>query len=65
VREDAKTQKLKQYQSCWRNIYGKGTDEVVEMILEDQIDILVELTGHTAANRLDVCTKKPAPIQIT
>ena len=62
MKEDAKTQKLKQYRSTWRPIFGKGTEEVVEMILEDKIDILVELTGHTAANRLDVCLQKPAPL---
>jgi predicted O-linked N-acetylglucosamine transferase (SPINDLY family) len=38
---------------------------VASMIREDQIDILVELTGHTAGNRLDVVAMRPAPIQIT
>ena len=35
------------------------------MIHKDKIDILIELTGHTAGNRLDVVAMKPAPIQIT
>ena len=35
------------------------------MIVDDEVDILVELAGHTAGNRLDIMAMKPAPIQIT
>ena len=35
------------------------------MIQNDRIDILIELTGHTAGNRLDVMAHRPAPIQVT
>jgi predicted O-linked N-acetylglucosamine transferase (SPINDLY family) len=38
---------------------------VARIIQEDQIDILVDLSGYTAANRLLSFTHKPAPIQIT
>jgi len=65
VKEDGKTQILKNYPNAWRNIFGKGTDEVASMIYNDKVDILVELTGHTAGNRLDIVAMKPAPIQIT
>lgn len=38
---------------------------VAQKILEDKIDILVDLSGYTAHNRLPVFCMKPAPIQIT
>jgi len=65
VKEDNVTLHLKSCVPKWRNIYGIPSSEAAKMIYDDKIDILVELTGHTAGNRLDVVAKKPAPIQIT
>jgi len=42
-----------------------GSKECAELIRRDRIDILVELTGHTAGNRLDVMAHKPSPVQAT
>jgi protein O-GlcNAc transferase len=49
----------------WRKITGQSDQQVAEKICRDQIDILVDLTGHTSQNRLFVFARKPAPIQIT
>jgi len=39
--------------------------DLAKLIREDKIDILVELTGHTANNRLGTMALQPAPIQAT
>lgn len=62
---DYKT-KLFQELSChWRNIFSKNDVDVYKLIIEDKIDILVDLSGHTAGNRLEVFRKKPAFKQIS
>ena len=49
----------------WHSIEKKKDKEVVEQILEDGIHILIEMQGHSAANRIPVFMYKPAPIQIS
>lgn len=49
----------------WRNIWGLTASAAAKLILEDRIDILVELAGHTANNRLDIMALRLAPVQVT
>jgi len=49
----------------WRTTVGRSDAQVARQIHEDAIDILVDLAGHTANNRLGIFTYKPAPIQVT
>ncbi len=48
-----------------RIILNKSAKEVAAQIIKDEIDILVELAGHSSGNRLDVMAYKPAPIQMS
>ena len=64
-KDDRFTDLFKQSVTAWRNIASLSDDTVAEMIREDGIDILVDLSGYTAGNRLLVFARKPAPIQIT
>lgn len=43
---------------------GIGAAEAARRIYEDAVDILVDLTGHTGGNRMDILALKPAPLQI-
>jgi protein O-GlcNAc transferase len=51
--------------ALWRDAYRLSDTQLAEQIRADQIDILFDLAGHTAQNRLLVFARKPAPIQIT
>ena len=49
----------------WVNLYGQNDKDCLNQILQDEIDILVDLAGHTAGNRLALFGAKAAPIQAT
>jgi predicted O-linked N-acetylglucosamine transferase (SPINDLY family) len=51
--------------TVWRDVVGLSDEGLTEKILSDRIDILFDLAGHTAHNRLLVFARKPAPVQIT
>lgn len=62
---DALTGQLQSMADHWRDIVGLSDEAVAEMIRGDAIDILVDLSLHTAHNRLPVFARKPAPVQVT
>lgn len=65
ARPDAITSEFRQHADRWRDIVGRTDDQVASQVREDGIDILVDLTLHTANNRLLVFARKPAPVQVT
>ncbi|MFC1772587.1 tetratricopeptide repeat protein [Pseudomonadota bacterium] len=62
---DLVTERLESSVDHWVNISKMSPDQVADKVQHDQIDILVDLAGHTAHNSLDVFSLQPAPIQIT
>lgn len=62
---DQVTLRLKSLVERWRDISAIDDDEAVKQIRQDGIDILVDLAGHTAGNRLQIFARKPAPVQVT
>lgn len=65
ARTDPVTERLKSLVSAWRNIAMLSDDVLAQVVRDDSIDILVDLSGHTAYNRLLAFARKPAPVQAT
>ncbi len=62
---DATSERLRRLASVWRQ-FASQTDATVEATIRaDAPDILVELGGHTAPNRLPLLARRVAPVQIT
>jgi dTDP-4-amino-4,6-dideoxygalactose transaminase/predicted O-linked N-acetylglucosamine transferase (SPINDLY family) len=62
---DAVSERFKSYMAQWLDVVGLDDDALAQRIRDDGIDILVDLSGHTAHNRLSVFARKPAPLQAT
>jgi len=64
-RPDAMTQYYQRSFQHWVNTVGHSAEAIADQIRRDGIDVLIDLAGHTANNRLDIFALKPAPLQIT
>jgi predicted O-linked N-acetylglucosamine transferase (SPINDLY family) len=62
---DHVTEECKSLVDGWVDAAQLSDDELADRIRSDGVDILVDLSGHTAGNRLTVFARKPAPIQVT
>jgi len=65
AKPDEVTRRLRGLCERWRDIAGVDDARAAQMVREDRIDILVDLSGHTDGNRLLLFARKPAPIQAT
>ena len=63
-RKDFVTEKLRAYKIGWRDLNGKDALTAAKIIDEDNVDILVDLSGHSQDSCLPILVHKPAPIQI-
>jgi predicted O-linked N-acetylglucosamine transferase (SPINDLY family) len=62
---DATTDRLRALSDEWRVIDGMKDDDALALVRNDQIDILVDLSGHTGRNRMPLFARRAAPIQVT
>jgi len=50
---------------AWRDLRALPDAAVAKAILDDRIDVLVDLTGHTSHRRIGVLAGRAAPVQMT
>jgi protein O-GlcNAc transferase len=65
ISPDGVTKRIQTYPVQWRDIVGMTDEQAGALVRIDKIDILVDLAGHTAHNRMLLFARKPAPIQIS
>jgi len=61
---DDVTERFRAAADAWVPVLGLDDESLAARIAADRIDILVDLAGHTAGNRLAVFARRPAPIQV-
>lgn len=63
---DVVTRQLKeQHHVIWRDCSAMNDASLQELLQQDQIDVLVDLAGHTALNRLPLFAGRAAPVQVS
>ena len=60
---DAVTERLRGHLPHWRDVAALDDEELERQVRADGIDILIDLSGHTAFNRLPAFARRLAPVQ--
>ena len=63
IRPEEVLPELREAADTWEDIFFLSDEEVTDLIRKTEIDILVDLSGHTAFHRLLVFARRPAPVQ--
>ncbi len=62
---DRSTSEIKRLSEHWRNVAGWSDEKLCRQIRGDEIDILIDLSGHTAHNRLGTFARRPAKLAVS
>ena len=63
--QDEVTARIRAGVEHWHDVAALSDEALAQRIHADGIDVLVDLSGHTAGNRLRAFALKPAPVQVT
>jgi protein O-GlcNAc transferase len=61
--EDDYTARFRALASTWNDITDLDDDDAAQLIHSHQLDILIDMAGHSAGGRMGVIARKPAPVQ--
>jgi predicted O-linked N-acetylglucosamine transferase (SPINDLY family) len=62
---DVVAARLRTLATSWTNIAGQSDEAARALIADKHIDILFDLSGHTALHRLPLFASRAAPVQVT
>jgi predicted O-linked N-acetylglucosamine transferase (SPINDLY family) len=62
---DETTARLRGQAEHWSDTLGLSDAELADLVRRDGVDVLVDLAGHTAGNRLRAFARRPAPVQVS
>jgi protein O-GlcNAc transferase len=65
LKDDDWQSRLRQRVDQWHDASKWNDDQLAQQIRADAIDIVLDLSGHTAGNRLIALAQRPAPVQIS
>ena len=63
ISHDILQRNLKSRFKSWTSIVGLSDEAAAKIMHDAQLDLLIDLSGHTAHNRLPVFAWRPAPVQ--
>ena len=63
--QDALTARLQARFGAWRDVWDQDDDALARQVRADGIDVLIDLSGHTAENRLPLFARRPAAVQVS